>query len=463
MDDRSAQPEGAAMPAGGRVSSVLRRFIGNPDARVAILRMMALVGARVGGTLMTLAYTLLLSRVASQQDFGLAMAAMSVSFLVSVPMSMNVEMGSMRYLAKYIADGADNQAAGFIRFARGVVFAMAAVLALGGAVYYFLQGGGAAGQAGVYAIALTAAPVVAMSRLSARNAVIFDAVLGGTLPRILVRPILFILSIGGAFLMGAQMSAVNIAVLFLVSAVMSNVVQYFMLRRHFRKFLAFKADISEWPQWVKTGVMLSPLLVMNEFMRDVIITSAAVSLAKDQVALLVISISLIGVISFAVTSVDIALTSRIAQALLKSATERSRKLLGMAAGIKCLAVLVVGTAVVLLRDPILALLGEDYVAAGSGLVMLLAMPAATAILGPGDMVLTVLGHRKYVLIASLAGLFGIVSLTVLGGLLGGFQYAAGGAALAFTMQQLILYLFCRTKAGVDPSVFGLLRLLGSRG
>lgn len=442
------------MPVVDKLSTPIRRLRGNPEARVAIFRMLLLIGARVGGTVLTLAYTLLLSRVASQHDFGVAMAAMSVSLLASVPMSMNVEMGSVRYLSKYAAEKQDALAAGFIRFVVHVIVLMTGLMVLIGGGY--LLGANNTGQElWAYAIALSAAPIIAMSRLSSKNAVVFDAVLSGTLPRMLVRPLLFIVFVGGAFIVGASMSAISIVLMYLASAIVAYAMQYVLLRKYFQKYLAVAPDYSEKWQWLKTGVMLSPLLVMNEFLRDVIITSASVSLAKDQVALLVIAISLIGVLSFAVTSVDIALTSRVAQALMNSATERARKLMAMAASLKCLAVLIVGTCVVLLRDPILSLLGDDYVAAGSGLVMLMAMPASSAILGPGDMVLTVLGHRKYVLIASLCGLVATATLTIGGGLLGGFRWAAAGAAIASVLQQALLYAFCRLHTDVDPSIMAL--------
>lgn len=436
----------------------LSRVIQNAEARTATLRMLILVGARVGGTLLTLIYTLMLSRVTSQHDFGLATAAMSTTFLLSVLISMNVEMGSIRYLSKYISEKSLEKASGFIHFCRIIVFFTSSILLAFGVIYYILSGSDR-GQTLVYIIAFAAAPVIAMSRVSARHAVVMDAVLGGTLPRILVRPLLFIIFIGLSYAFGIYLSAEYIVAMLLMSAIASNIAQYFLIRRHFYEITAHKPDRQDWRLWIRTGIMLSPLLTMNEFMRDVIIAAASLSLAKDQLALLVISISLIGILNFAVTAVDIAFSPKVARALLVPDPRRCRELLMMGASIKCVAVALVGTVVVLFRYPILSLLGENYLAAGSGLVALLMMPAASAVFGPGDMVLTVLGHQKDVLIATLVGLLGMVGLTVVGGALGGFQVAAVGAALAYTAQQFLLFLFCRRRAGVDPSILGVRAVL----
>jgi O-antigen/teichoic acid export membrane protein len=437
-----------------RVLQSVRATAVRSEPRRLLARTAVLIGARVGGSALTLGYTVLLARVTTPAELGLAMSAMAAAFLVSVVASLNVESGSIRFLVRYLAQGDTARAAGFVAVCRRVV-AAAAVLALAGGLAGWGFGGPGFDPA-VHALALLTAPVLAITRVYARHAGALDAVLSGALPRMLVRPALFVLVLGALHL-GAVMVAASVVIcLHLAAAVLVLLLQVRLLRAR----LAFAArgprDTGEWRRWLVTGIMLSPMLVMNEYMNYILLGSAAFGLPAATVAQLGIALSLQNFLGFSLAAVDMSFAPKVARAIAARERERCRRLLSVASGLKCAAVAGGGCLVLVVKEPLLGLFGPHYLAAGDAFLILLAIPASAAVFGPSALVLNVLGRRRELLGGSLAGLAGIAVATPVGGWLGGLDGAALGAAGAFAFSQALLYLLCRGRTGIDASVFAAL-------
>lgn len=415
-------------------------------------RTASLVAARICGSVLTLAYTLLLARMMAPDDLGLVMSAMSVAFLASVVASLNVESGSIRFLVRYLADGDRPLAAGFVAVGRRIVLASTVLLLPLWAGTWLVGGDGTA--ATVYAVAFATAPALAVTRLYSRHAGALDAVLRGALPRMLVRPALFTGVLGAGYLLGADAGPLGAMLLYLLAAVLVLGLQARLLRRCLA-FAAGPADTGPWRLWVRTGVMLAPMLVMNEYMNYVVLGAAGLGLPAAGVAQLAIALSLQNILGFSVTAVDMAFGPRIAGALAADDRARCRSLLGTAALAKCVAVVGGGGAILALREPVLGLFGSHYAEAASGFLILATMPLVAAVLGPAALVLNILGRRRELLAGCALGIVALGIGTPLGGHLGGLDGAAAGAALGFLAYQAVLYLLCRRATGVDPSLFAL--------
>lgn len=444
-----------------RMAHAFRGRVGG-EAAVLLSRTAVIVAARVTGSVLTLVYTLLLVRVTTPDELGLAMTVMSASFLMSIIMSLNVESGSIRFLVKYLHGGEMAKAAGFVTICWQVVATVGPLLLLGFFGLKQLQGG-MEGGATVWLIMLLVSPLMALTRIDARHANALDAVLQGTLPRQLVRPFLFTLAVGTAFLLDARLSATVVMVLFLCTTAPVTLIQFLLLRRHLAFATKVRRDISDWREWLSTGIMLAPMLIVNEFTRDVLITSAAFGLAAEAVALFGISLALLNLLNFAVSAVDMAFGARIARALVDRSAPRYQRLFAAGAALKGAAVIGGAVIVWFLRDPVLGLFGPHYLQARDAFFILLAAPIANALTGPTILVLNVLGHRRELLAACLVGLAVMVVATPLAGSLGGVNGAAIGAASGFVLLQILLYVSCRVSAGIDPSMFAVAaNLLASR-
>ena len=62
-------------------------------------RVFALVGSRFAGSFLTLLYTMIIARISDPESFGLAMFGLSFALLASIPLSLNVESASIKYLS----------------------------------------------------------------------------------------------------------------------------------------------------------------------------------------------------------------------------------------------------------------------------------------------------------------------------------------------------------------------------
>ena len=381
------------------------------------------------------------------------MSALSAAFLASVVASLNVESGSIQFLVRYLAEGQPEKAAGFVAFSRRTVVLTSAV-ALPLLLAAWALGPEATSAAlPAYAVALAAAPILAITRVYSRHAGALDAVLLGALPRMLVRPALFTVVLGAIWALGATVSAGPVMFLYLVAAIVVIAMQSILLHARFTFTRGPDRDMGAWRIWLRTGVMLAPMLVMNEYMTYLVLGSAALGMPAAAVAGLGIALSLQNILNFSLTAVDMAFGPKLARTLVGGQERRRRDLLSAIAALKCAAVLGGGAMVFALKDPILGLFGPAYLGAGHAFAILLLMPLAAALSGPAALVLNVLGRRRELLAGSLVGVAGIAVATPLGGGLAGLEGAAVGATAAVVAHQATLNLLCRRSTGIDPSAF----------
>ena len=268
----------------------------SPEFRSLIGRAAVLVGTRFGGSLLTLVYTVLVARIATPEDFGLAMLGLSAALVASIPISLNIEGGSIRYLVAYRQSGASAKARGFLRFNLWVLLGLSGLLVLAAAAAWGagLLGAATARDRVVLLVAL-AAPILAVTRVYGRHATALDAVLRGSVPRMLIRPSVFCLVLGVIWASDRTIAADTVMALFLVSAVLTALLQAWLLRGVFTFAPDGRADISDWRAWVGTGLMIAPLLLMRENLKNVIVVAAGLVLTTAEVGHLALALSVLGI------------------------------------------------------------------------------------------------------------------------------------------------------------------------
>lgn len=443
-------------------ASLLGRLL-NAEALLLLRRMVVLVGSRFSGSLLTLFYTLMIARLASPEEFGLAMLGLSYALLGSIPLSMNIESGAVRYLVAYANEETPEKASGFLRFNFYVLMGGAAIIA---ALALIGWGAGVLDlrtvEGRVAILALLTAPVVATTRVYGRHASALDQVLRGSLPRMLIRPALFcvvLLAVWGA---GLPVGADLVMGLFLAAALVTAGIQSWLLRETFRAPRAAKPDLGDWASWVKTGLSLAPLLLMRENLKNIIVVSAGFALGRADVGRLALALSVLSLIIFAVKAVDMVVSPRLSKAIQSGQMRRAQKFLGGAAAIKLLGT-GVGLGLVAVLGPwLFGFFGETYQAAVGIMIVLFAIPIADALFGPTDTVLNITGNRQSVLIVSIWSMGVLVGCTIIGGLWHGLAGAAWGAGLAYVVQQAALCLSAVRQAQINPSLWSL-RALALRG
>jgi O-antigen/teichoic acid export membrane protein len=440
MADQPVEPDRQATPS-------LRR----------VLRLVAsLVSGRAAGNLLTLVYTLLLARIAAPADFGLVMTGFAWAMLASIVLALNVESGAIKYLVRYRQTDQLGPTAGFLRFNLAVNLLMTALLALVCAALWafgLVEATDPAVQ--VYALALVAAPVVALTRVYGRHATALDQVLRGALPVMFLRPAVICLGLAAVWLAGASPGPVALMLLMLAAFAVTALVQAFLLRRTFRFARAARPDYGEARLWLATGAAMAPLLLMRDNLKHVVVAAAGLTLAPTEVGHLALAFSIMSLVLFSVKAVDMALSPQLSQALQAGQMLRTRQVLNTAARLKLLVLVLGSIGAALFGRYGLGLFGPAYAEALPPLLLLLLIPAADTMFGAAQIVLNVTGRQSAVFWSAGISAALLVMAVAAGGWLGGAEGAAIGAGISYLVQQMLLWALCRWTAGVETSLASL--------
>lgn len=409
-----------------------------------------MLGMRIGGTLLTLTYTLLMVSVASPEDVGRAFAALSAGFLLSVVASLNVEAGSIRFLPLYFEKARREDAAGYVKWCRRTVLFTCSLLMLP-IVAYLLWSKGLE-ELGPFLLSFAAAPIIANGRINSRHGVAMGLVLRAALPRTLVRPVFMSSFLGLASWQSWTLNAVEIMTAFFIASSLATFLQWVLIRHA----MTFRNEVTprfaEAREWIPFGLMLSPMLIMNEYMRNLIILTSGFVLEAGDVARLGLSLSMISILNFGLNAFDLVFSPKISRATAGDRPKaRARFLTICGAGKLC--ALVVGVPVAIFLIPkVLAYMGTAYSGIEEMFLVLALIPASKAIFGPASLVLNITGHKRILFMCALLGAAGIVAGTLLGHQLGGTNGVIIGAALAAAAYQVLLFVMCRLTTGVDTTV-----------
>ena len=413
------------------------------------------VAARVIGAVVTLFYTVLLTGIASPHDVGLSFTAISLALVLSVIASLNIEAGSIRFLPLYLDRGRMQEAIGFMRCARYVT--LGAALVFGVVALGLLRFGFELQTLAPFLIALLAAPVLANTRINSRHAVAMGLVVRSAVPRLLVRPVLFALVLLICHGLDVTLRADQIMLIFLAAVCVTAGLQWVLIRSACKigeKESAPRFDgINE---WMSLGLLLVPMLLLSEHMRDIVILSASFVLPPAEIARLGIALSLVGLLTFALTSVDMVLSPRISRAILDEDTALRDRLIAGSGVVKLAALLLGAPIVYSLIPPILSLMSASYQGVQETYLLLVPMALAMAVFGPGPLVLNVLGKQWELFATALFGGLALMGGVIAGGLLGGLDGAAVAISLAVSVYHGTLYSICRTQMKIDTTLLTVL-------
>ena len=421
-------------------------------------RVLSLVGGRAIGNLLTLVYTVILARISTPEDFGLLMTGFAWAMLLSIGLALNVESGSIRYLVQYRQAAQPGRVAGFLRFNRFVILGMTLGLA---ACFGVVRALGLVDAADpgvqVFALALIAAPVVALTRVYGRHATALGQVLRGGLPIMVVRPAVICLLVSIVWISGLTPGTTTLMLLMLVAFIVTALVQAIVLQRTFAFAREAPAEYGDARCWLGTGGAMAPLLLMRDNLKHVVVASAGLVLDPAGVGYVALAFSIMGLFYFSIKAVDMTLAPHLSRALLAQDMGQVARLLGTAARLK-LSILLAGVlGIALLGRPALGAFGPDYRASMSPLLILMLIPAADALLGAAQIVLNVTGRQRAVFASAGVGSALLVAAVALGGWTGGVNGAAAGAGLSYLVQQMMLRRVSLRETGIETSVAVLWR------
>lgn len=416
----------------------------------------ALLAGRIIGAAAGFAFAVILARTLPQSEVGIVFAAISSAFLASVLITLNVESGSIRFLVAARESGRTNTTSGFIYFGRLVLFC-ATPIVVGGYAALSLAKADASANAALPFLAAASIPIIGWLRLSGAHATATGRPAVGSLPRTALQPAALLILYPACLLAGVKSTAELAIACFLASFALTAIVQYALLRTIVRAGSTQERDFSGWRNWLANGFFMSPIILLQEYLQHAVIIVAALTLGPNDIAILAISIRFISLVRFGVLSVNMASGPGISRAVARADHEERDRRLRAAAWLKTPAAALACLGVVIGAEPLLALIGPEYVGGGGALAWLTLIPLASAAFGPNQMLLNISGAQSWV--------FGISLITVsvaafaipVAGATGGAAGAAMAAALIFAAWEAALHIVTKTRFGVDASFFAIAR------
>ena len=422
----------------------------------SLLRIASLVGSRAGGTALMFLFTILLLRVASQDEFGLTMSGMAYMVLASVALTLNVEAGAIRYMIGYKSRSETGRLAGFAAFNMRLFVALSVLLAAALAfaiAFNLLDVNNSADR--VLIIALLAAPLPSYINLLTAQATAMNAVVRGVVPLAFGHPTALCVLLVAYVLSGQTISAEGLMLLTAVAFAITAAAQRILLRRVIPMIHASTADMDQWRDWIRTGLFLAPQVAHNNYLKQIAIAASGLTLSASQTAVFALSMSLLALMHFAMKAVDIAYSPSLSDAIQAGDSVVVRMQLRRMARIKTTGFVLGAALLFLLIDWFLGLFGQDYDAARAPALALLLLPATEVLFGPTGLILNVSNNARSVFMSSLLGALCLLAATALGGLWFGAAGAAWGCGLGCLATRWLQREFCLRFVGVDPFLFSL--------
>lgn len=409
----------------------------------AFLNTVTLAIAQVVAALGALAATLVFARILGPEGFGQAMAAISILLLVSLLLSLNIESVAPRFLLQ----GKAQDRAGYLRQSRVLVLwgsaAWAfAVLALALITNRF--------EGIEIALAILVPMLAALSRLTAKQGASLQKIRAATLPRLLIRPIVFSAAALACLALDIALTPIAIVSLFLFAASLTLIIQLVLLRRTFQN-LAGPYSIANSSIWIRQGAMLAPSVLFLEMFRDLVLAAAAIGLSKPDLGVLAAALSLIALPGFVLIAAEIAFTPKIARAIATNNLPERDTLLRLSALARISGVLVCSAILLTFRFEIASLLGADYFAAASLLPILLLIPLSRMLVGNPVMLLGVTGKAAGVFkYAGTGAVLTFVTIALFAGTRSIVDVAMS-VSLCYALMQGALALQCFRRTGINPT------------
>ncbi|GAA3852821.1 hypothetical protein [Celeribacter arenosi] len=440
---------------------IIRQRLASSQTLQALVSVSGVMFARVGGTLATLAYTVLLTRLLAPEDFGTVSALWALALLLVPLATLNLAPVAIKEVVAARHAGDEARARGFVRFAWHVIAFMAVpACALFAAIVAYRYGlTGREAWIGATVLALTI-PLSGLVQVWAATGVAYDRAVLSQIPREFLRPLIFLLILLAVYGAGYDLSSGRALSILALGAGLTFLAQFWALRIAVGPRSVEGAAVANGRNLIETGFFLLPTRLLNENAKLLMIVIASAVLPMSEVARVTVALSIAGLLSFAVTAVEVSFSAKLSRALHAKEDRLAQRLFATALVAK-LVVLVIGAlALALFLTPILRLFGDHYIESRGLVWIVVAIPFVKALFGKADLVLLVHGARRrifWVQSVTLAllplGAFGVLQMG------GGTAAVCIGFVAAFTFGSIALWLSARHMTGMDPSILGALSVM----
>ena len=400
--------------------------------------------------------TLLMAWVLTAEDIGIALTLVSTAMLASILVSLNVESGAMRFVMAARRDKRADYIHGFVHFSHRVILVLSPIVMIG---FFIAVSTFVVKDLSITSVTIAAflIPALALSRSTARLAGALNQVIRGGLPQLVLRPILVLSGLAIAGISGLKLTIEIVLFLFLAGTLLTILVQKLLLSSIIEPIKQARIDDTNASEWVVSGFRLSPSLLFQDLLRDLILVLSAFGLSASDAGVFAVCLAIIMVPNLALIAIEMGFGPQISSAMTHGRKQQLDDLLKQSA---CLRLASVTSTVILIQIfcvSILELFGPEYRTGETALRILCLIPLLKALSGNPILLLNIAGESREILKITSAG-FGLLAVIVpIAAVFAGTIGAAVSAAFGFGFVQYRFYASCQRSDLADPSAVALLR------
>lgn len=411
-------------------------------AKYALGQAGLLIGARIGGAICTLLFSIIVTRTLPVAEAGLVLTWISAAMIATVFVSLNMEAGSVRYL-----NDAGGEAKGFLRFVNGFTAVWGAVFAL--LIVLVYRAVDHRDWIGV-ALFCAAMPFFGLLRVNRLSGTAMGRAAQATIPNQLLRPAALLLIGAVAWLIGAPLGFTGLAAAFLATTAFTYLVQVILVAPAFSG-LQGPVRLADWQKWLVTGLSFAPALLLTEHYPLFLTIVGSPAVEPGDVARLNVVLRLMLFVALFEQGLLQAMTSQIAKAHFSADKARLAEVLGLYTFVSFVSVVGGFIILALIGRQVLAVFGPAFPQAYGMLVIVLIGRVAFAATGPSVLLLNLTGGQRYLMTVSLITIAATLVFGPLAAWLGGIEAFALVSSLIYIGWGVALAARARRETGLETT------------
>ncbi|RYC04499.1 lipopolysaccharide biosynthesis protein [Ciceribacter ferrooxidans] len=433
-------------PAFRRLESVLLSDDDNAQSRRKALIAFAI---RVVSAAIALVSQIIQARIMGEFEYGIFVFVWVLVVLAGNLSCLGFHATIIRFLPQYQALGEYDSIRGLTHTARRFSMLMASLLAIAGIL--LLQFAGDRIEA-YYVMplifGLATLPMIALGDVLEGTARANHWTIGALSPTYLIRPTLILLFMVVAVLFGAPHTATTAMQAALLATYVTSLSQFAVIEWRLRKRFSFNTGKVDFLVWFKVAI---PIFLIEGFSflltnSDVVIVG--LYLDPEQVAVYFAASKTMALVQFVYFAIKTVVAPRFSAMMAQSDVRQLAVFAGNTVRWSFWPSLLMGFAVLLFGRFLLMLFGEAFTSGYILMAILLAGILSKAVVGPGEVLLTMAGRQGLCVWLYVVALATNIALNVIliphFGLVG----AASATAAAMMVEALLLHLAVRASLGI---------------
>ncbi len=433
----------------------LRQILTDPDEQSQAHRMsLTAFAIRVVGAGIAFLSQVLLARIMGQFEYGIFVFVWVIAIIVGSLSCMGFHTAIIRFLPQYIEQGATSHIRGIALTTRLVALTSATLFGAAGLGFLYLFGDTIASYYIVpLVLGVFALPMIALGDALDGTARANSWMLQALSPTYLLRPVLILIAMFTAVILGFASTAQTALVAALIAAYATTIAQLLVLGVRLER--RFKRG----PASYRLGywfIIALPIFLIEGFyflITNSDVVMVGMFLEPEDVATYFAAAKIMALVHFVLFAVKAGIMPRFSVLFVQNNRTELARFAAMSARWVFWPSMLLGIIVLALGPLLLSFFGSGFAAGYPVMFILFAGILFKALIGPGESLLTMAGEQKIcalvylaALCVNVAGNFALIPLL-------GIKGAATATMAAMALESLLLFVAVRTRLGINMSIF----------